>query len=220
MKLLAAAAVVLIAWFALGPAEAQQTGTQAPASVAITPNMMSELVRNYTQSAQGAVTVLALIVGGIWAYRKFVLRQERYPHIETSADIHFIGKHADYWIIELIAYVENKGAAQHKMSKFDFDLYHLLPNDNLQDSKAFGGQVEFPHITKQGSFLSTKYRFFFVDPGVKAKYSYVTRAPADAQMLIFHWWFTYSDGRQYGHAAEITKLVPNEDTSRATVSTV
>ena len=96
-----------------------------------------------------------LIVGGIWAYRKFILQQERYPHIETSADVYFIGKHEAYWVIELIAWVENKGTAQHRMSTFEFDLYHLMTEDPLQEDERFGGQTVFPHLTKKG-LISTQ----------------------------------------------------------------
>jgi hypothetical protein len=161
---------------ALGSAEAQQSG--APVVAVMTPVAQSELFRNWAEFAQSALTALALFVGGIWAYFKFVLRQEQYPHIETSADINFIGKHEDYWVIELIAWIENKGTAQHKMSEFDFDLYHLLPHDFLEEKEQFGGQVEFPRPTKKGSFLPRRSKFFFVDPGVKAKYSYITKVPA------------------------------------------
>jgi|HubBroStandDraft_4_1064222.scaffolds.fasta_scaffold108111_2 hypothetical protein len=211
MKVLAAIVFVLVAQLALGPAEAQQPGAPVVGFIAMTPVTRSELARNLAQAAQGGVTALALIVGGIWAYRKFVLGQEKYPHIETSADINFIGKHEDHWVIELIAWVENKGTAQHRMSAFEFDLYHLLADDTLEEEERFGGQVAFPHLTKKGSFIPKRYTFFFVDPGVKAKYSYITKVPAGANMLIFHWSFKYADGRGYGHTAEITKRVPKRE---------
>jgi hypothetical protein len=211
MKVLAAIVFVLVAQLALGPAEAQQPGAPVVGFIAMTPVTRSELARNLAQAAQGGVTALALIVGGIWAYRKFVLGQEKYPHIETSADINFIGKHEDHWVIELIAWVENKGTAQHRMSAFEFDLYHLLADDTLEEEERFGGQVAFPHLTNKGSFIPKRYTFFFVDPGVKAKYSYITKVPAGANMLIFHWSFKYADGRGYGHTAEITKRVPKRE---------
>jgi len=207
MKVLAAVVLILVAQLTLGPAEAQQQGAPV-AVVSMTPVTISEPIRNLAQAAQGGATALALIVGGIWSYRKFVLQQEKYPHIETSADINFIGKHKEYWVIEIIAWVENKGTAQHRMSAFDFDLYHLLADDTLEEDARFGGQVAFPHCTKKGSLIPTRYSLFFVDPGVKAKYSYITKVPAEATMLIFHWSFKYADGRGYGHTAEITKRIP------------
>ncbi len=224
MKVLAAVAFLLIVQPGLGPGEAQQPGApvvgfqQPGAAVAMPPVNKSELVRNLAQAAQAGVTALALVVGGIWAYRKFVFRQERYPHIETSADINFIGKHnnfkgkhEDHWVIELIAWVENKGRAQHRMSEFCFDLYHLLPDDPLEEEKSYGRQATFPNFTTKGSFLPEQSEFFFVDPGVKAKYSYITAVPAKASMLIFHCWFKYADGRRYDHTAEITKRVPKKE---------
>jgi len=211
MKVLAVVVFVLVAQLALAPAEAQPPGAPVAGAVATTPVTISELVRNLAQAVQSGVTALALIVGGIWAYRKFVRQQEKYPHIETSADINFIGKHEDHWVIELIAWIENKGTAQHRISEFDFDLYHLLSDDVLEEEERFGGQVAFPNPTKKGSFVPKRYGFFFVDPGIKAKYSYITKVPAGASMIIFHWWFKYADRRGYSHTAEITKRVPKKE---------
>jgi hypothetical protein len=178
---------------------------------------VSEIIRNYSAAAQSVVTATALIAGGIWAYIKFGLRQERYPHIETSADIYFIGRHDTDWIVELIAYVNNKGTAQHKMSESNFEVSYMRKNDALVDAKEFGGQVLFAHQLKRGSFLPSHSRSFFVDPGVKAKYSYIARVPLEAEFVIFHWWFKYGDERDYSHAAEITVKVPSEEGNSSTI---
>jgi hypothetical protein len=129
--------------------------------------------KDFASIAQSFGTVAIAAAGGWWAYWKFGISQNRYPHIETSADIQFIGVHGDYWIIELLAYIENKGTAQHRMKKFDFELSSLNRDDQLKDSKKFGGQVYFPNLIKKGSFLAN-YEYFVVDAGVKAKYSYIT----------------------------------------------
>ena len=41
---------------------------------------------------------------------------------EFSADIQFIGVQNGFWVAELIATVENKGKAQHRMEEFGFDV--------------------------------------------------------------------------------------------------
>jgi hypothetical protein len=164
--------------------------------------------KDFASIAQSFGTVAIAAAGGWWAYWKFGISQNRYPHIETSADIQFIGVHGDYWIIELLAYIENKGTAQHRMKKFDFELSSLNRDDQLKDSKKFGGQVYFPNLIKKGSFLAN-YEYFVVDAGVKAKYSYITRAPTTSGFLILHVHFEYSDQRKFSHAAERTVVVPS-----------
>jgi hypothetical protein len=157
--------------------------------------------------AQSVGTILSFCVVGYWAYRRYVYQEERYPHIEFSVDINFVGLQNDYWIVELIAYIENKGKVQHTMHSFEFDLSSLYSEDPVEITEKYGGQVDFPRSIQTGTFL-TYSKYFFIDPNVKAKYSYVTRVPKQASFLIFHSWFAYSDKRNVGHSAEKTVKVP------------
>lgn len=177
--------------------------------------MTLEQWKNLAATIQSFATVISFILGGIWVYMRYIRQQERYPNIEFSADINFIGQQADWLIIELIGTIENRGKAQHKMKEFEFDLDAIYSQDPIEVSDEWGGQVNFHRPVVKGSFLPKRYSFFFIDPGVKAKYSYVARVPKEATFLIFHCWFKYSDGRNFGHTAEktvnISKL--NEEAS-------
>jgi hypothetical protein len=170
--------------------------------------MTPEDLKNYAVAFQSFLTPISIIIGGIWAFRKYFLQQENYPNIEFSADINFIGEQANWWIVELIGIIENKGKVQHKMKEFRFDLNALFIQDTIDTSENWGGQVNFPHLIAEGSFLPKYSGFFFIDPGIKAKYSYVTRVPNAANFLLFHSWFNYYDARSYSHAAEKSVQVP------------
>ena len=172
-----------------------------------------ELVKDWGSFAQSIVTILSIIVGGWWVYAKFVRAQEKYPNIEFSADINVIGEQGDALIVELIAYVENKGKAQHRMEEFNFDLNGLLPQDPVLVVQKWGGQIDFPHEVCVGSFLPAHYDYFFVDPGTKAKYSFIARAPRETAFLILHCRFEYVGRGKTGHSAEKTIRV-----SRTSVS--
>lgn len=163
---------------------------------------------NIASILQSIVTAGALVVGGIWTYLKFIRQQEKYPNIEFLADINLIGKQDDHWIAEIIATIENKGKAQHKMSNFEFDLNALFSNDKVELTEKWGNQVNFPHRIAEGSFIPPDLDFFFIDPGTKAKYSHITRVPNDVTFAILHCWFTYSDERSYSHTAEKTLKIP------------
>ncbi len=54
--------------------------------------------KDFSATVQSFATVIVAALGGIWAYWKFGLGQERFPHIETAADIQFVGQHGKYWI--------------------------------------------------------------------------------------------------------------------------
>lgn len=88
--------------------------------------------RDAASITQSFGTVALGFVGGAWAYWKFGLRQDLYPHIEASADIRFIGEFGEQWIVELVADVENKGEAQHRIDRFDFNLWTINPDDELE----------------------------------------------------------------------------------------
>ncbi len=131
--------------------------------------MTLEELKNLAGALQSFATVISLIIGGIWVYRRYLRQQENYPNIEFSADVNFIGEQADWWIVELIGTIENKGKVQHKMREFKFDLNALYSEDQIDVSNKWGDQVNFPHLVAEGSFLPQRREFFFVAPGIKAK---------------------------------------------------
>ena len=75
------------------------------------------------------------------------------------------------------------------------------------------------HPYREGSFLPEQYKFFFIDPGVKAKYSYIARIPVTARFAILHCWFNYGDKRKLSHTAERTVVVPKENATPCATST-
>jgi hypothetical protein len=161
-------------------------------------------------------TIVSIVVGGIWVYRKYVRQQERYPNIEFTADINLLGIQGEFWIAELIAIIDNKGKAQHRFKEFHFDLSAIEQSaSSLRTDERWGNQVDFPAAIANGSFLPAQLGFFFVDPGIKAKYSYITRIPVTVSLVILHCWFKYSDGRRFSHAAERTIAIPRSSSTLA-----
>ena len=90
------------------------------------------------------------------------------------------------------------------MEEFRFDLNAIERGAPVETSERWGNQVNFPIEVVRGSFLPQRYKFFFIDPGVKAKYSYLARIPLTASFAILHCSFKYADGRSYSHTAERT----------------
>ncbi|QWG21461.1 hypothetical protein KMZ93_15720 [Bradyrhizobium sediminis] len=157
---------------------------------------------------QSVVTPIALIAGGIWAYRRYIVEENNFPHIETSAEIAFIGQQGDYWIVELVAVLNNKGKVQHKIEKFGFNLNALYSNDPVGVNKKWGGQVDFTQAVAKGSFIPKDFQYFVVGPSVTARYSYVARVPKLTTYLNLHCWFDYADGRGFSHTMEKTVQTP------------
>ena len=173
-----------------------------------------EQLKDWGAPAQSFATILSMIVGAYWIYGSFLRADERYPNVEFTADINVVGAQNGSLVVELIAFVENKGKAQLKMEGLNFDLNALRRDDPVMPSEKWGGQVNFPHEMCQGSFLPQKYDYFFVDPGTNAKYSYITRVPDTTTFLMLHCKFVYF-GRGKQHSAEKTIQVPEMPSGRS-----
>ena len=166
----------------------------------------TEIFKNKAQGFQAVVTSIALIIGGVWAIWRFIFQREGVPHIEFSADINVIGKQNGYWIIELISTLENKGKAEHRIENFNFDVYGLKGNDKIVTDKRWGSQVNFPQTVAKGSHMPARLQdsgYFFIEPDVKAKYSYIARVEKDVKYIIYHSNFGYKGKRRH-HTAEKT----------------
>lgn len=163
---------------------------------------------NLTAGIQSIVTVVSIVLAGLWAYYRFDLYLERFPHIEFSADIELIGMKDGWWIAEVMAIIENKGKSQHRFKKIDFDLNALCDQESVELCTNWNNQVHFPTKVAEESFRPSSAGFFFIDPGIKAKYSHLARIPANARFLNVHCRFEYDDRENCNHAAEKTIQVP------------
>jgi len=159
------------------------------------------------------VEIVAIIVGGIWVYYKFIRQREDHALIDFSVDIVFHARKDDYWIVELVACLENKGKVQHRVHDFTFELSSLDRGDKVELKAEFGDQVYFPNLISKGSFLPASAKYFFNEPGLKNRYSHIARVPVKSELVIMHSNFKYIDGKHF-HTAEVTKAVPPIDLSQ------
>jgi hypothetical protein len=153
-------------------------------------------------------SVFALAIGGYWAYWRFIRQREGRPHVQFSADIVFIRKQGEWWIVEFVAWVENKGKVQHLIKDFYFDVRALLVEDAVEVSDDFRGQVFFPHRIAEGSWMPEGMNETFIDPDVKTHYSYIARVHESAAVLLMHTWFKWADENAQ-HSTEKTVNVPS-----------
>lgn len=184
--------------------------------------------KDFFSIVQSVATVSALAIGGWWTYKKFIMQGENRPLIVFSADIEFHALKDDYWIVELIAYIENKGKVQHRVNKFDFILEGLSLQNKVELNKIHREQVDFPLVLVKNSFLPGNKNnedgnsiksgdnfkagkpidYFFIEPGLKNKYSYIARIPLSTEVVLMHTWFEYEFSKNSCHTAEVTKRVP------------
>jgi hypothetical protein len=172
--------------------------------------MTLEEFNNLAGGVESFATLVALCVGGYWAYTRFIRQRESYAFIEFTVDINFVGRQSGFWIVELIAHLENKGKVQHRFSDLTFHLEALFTSDPVCQNAQFGGQTYFPHEIEKRSWLPSGS--YFIEPGLKAKYSYIAQIPEDASFVMLHGRFTYENQPAW-HAAERTLSVPRRTVS-------
>jgi hypothetical protein len=147
---------------------------------------------------------LAVLVGGLLAYRRYRAKESSYAHIETSLEISFLGQQNGFWIVELKAILNNKGNVQRRIHKFRFDVHAIHADDPIDANTR--GQVNFTNEIAKGSFVPRGYAYCVVGPSVTATYTYVARVPEWATFLILHCWFDYNPG--FSHLMKRAVQVP------------
>lgn len=162
------------------------------------------------KAVESVATLIALGIGGTWAYVKLVKRREHAPRIEFTVDIAFIGSQGGYWLVELLALVENKGLVRHLIREFAFDLRALRIDDPVREGSAeINGQTEIPHLVKRGAWIPKGWESTFIEPGLRTRYSYVAALPKTASFALLHGRFDYH-GETVFHTADRLVRVPTE----------
>jgi hypothetical protein len=148
-----------------------------------------EFLKNVSAAIQSLVTSMALVVGGAWAYTKFRYRREKDPRAECDVELNFVGLQDGRVLVEVSAYVENKGSVRHPVQDFTITLRYLLDSDPVVDgSEQVKFQPNFPHAIKRELWKET-----YIDPGLRYRNSYIAALPADATFVLVFGRFYYGN---------------------------
>ena len=149
-------------------------------------------------------TALAVILGGLWACWRFVLTREAHPKVEFEVDVNFVRLQGDFWIVEAVAHIGNKGLVRHNITRFTFSIRYLTAADPVEPDDRF--LVCLPHSAAKGSWLPDAWGDSFVEPGIHTRYSAPARIPKDAITVLIHGKFFYEN--KDWHTADKLLVVP------------
>jgi hypothetical protein len=90
-----------------------------------------ESFKNLTAGIQSITTSLALVGGGVWAYWRFVLNRESAHKVDLDADVTFVRKQGENWVIEGVALVKNPGNVRLDFKEFTYELHYALSSDDF-----------------------------------------------------------------------------------------
>jgi hypothetical protein len=164
----------------------------------------------WVQTVNAAAAFIALCIGGTWAYIKIRKRREHFPRVEFTVDVSFAGLQKGQWVIEVLAFVDNKGLVRHLIREFAFDLRYISHDDALEEGgESIGHQIRIPHLVKKGTWVPETWAASFIEPGLATRYSYIAAIPRDASFVLLHGKFSYEGGK-YFHTADRLIKVPKE----------
>ena len=129
---------------------------------------------------------VGLIVGGWWAYRKFIRRREDEPATDIDVEVKFIGKQDAKWIIEITSFLKNQSLVRVEYEKFEVRIRYLMMGDKVEDGgEKIKYQLNFPRTIDER--ISGGKRFFenadYLNPKQEFRHRYITAIPVDATFV-------------------------------------
>jgi len=140
---------------------------------------------NLAQILNAFISVLALLVGGIWAYATFVRQREGHPRLEFTTHIGTFGKQHDSYVLEVVSNVTNKGLVRQWITQVECNVRYLLASEEPErGGEDILEQTKFPHATGSKGLIPLEWNGSFVEAGVTQRYSYVVHIPKDAGCVL------------------------------------
>ena len=135
------------------------------------------------------VQVGAVLVAGLWTWKRFIRTREDHPYLDVTAGLEIIGEHmalgGPATLAVVTATVHNAGKVRHTISAMHFDLRVVEGNDLLVPSEVALGQAAFPRkLYDEQRFFPKSWVWSFVEPGATNVYRYSVVIPADARFAL------------------------------------
>ena len=174
-------------------------------------------IKSWIDIIQGLITIAAMLIGGFWAWSRFVVERGLMPPSQMDLALRTIGSPESATIVEIAVRIRNKGSAALVVSDLRIRLRYLNADEEIQiidepEKPAFG-RVNFPHahvlnhigaeerVAKarihdqdsrlgRGEFLLIPHDTF-VQPDIDQLYSFVTALPRTSSYVLVRASFRY-----------------------------
>jgi hypothetical protein len=143
---------------------------------------------------------IAIVVGAIWLYFRFIRTRENHPKIQFDIDLRFLGRQDGKLLIEIIGTIVNKGLVRHWVRDFICDVLTLDKMDKVETGdKSINYQVKFfnrnPIKPRDNNVNNKSNRIVwipenwyesFIDPGIEQKYTYLTSVGEETSFISIY----------------------------------
>lgn len=124
------------------------------------------------------------------------------PHIEFSIDCNIYGPEKDYYLAEFLLTADNKGLVQQQFEDIFLRVRGIERDVGLDEWKNNEPRLAFPKELGINNVKVvpnkirspegiTTYKHFFVEPGVKQVFTYITRIPSSIKYIAARAAFHY-----------------------------
>lgn len=151
------------------------------------------------------VTIVALLLAGIWTLYRFGIAREQYPKLQFDLHLNQLGASRDKQVVELVATITNKGIARQYIRDFRFN---ILTFDDLTPFDMSDGKIEnrlkFNKLNKSPTpdakgelkWIDSKYPVF-VDGGISREFRYVTALDKEVRFVMIYSKFDHEEKRWF-----------------------
>lgn len=157
----------------------------------------------FASTVADAAEVLALLVGGAWAYLRFVWARDRHPRVTLSTGFTVLGPQGqgmDEQVLGVVTVtVRNHGGVRLRFRRATVTVLRLALTDTLQDGGTrLLGQPVFRDDTgvKDRPLFPAAWEYSFVDAGGENTYRSVVRLPTDTSYVLVQARFQYEDDEE------------------------
>jgi len=82
-------------------------------------NFNLDAFTKYVDLLKFIVEFIALLIGSGFGFYRFILKKEFHPKIQFSVELNVIDRTSKGWLVEVIAFIENKGSVRHLIDTND-----------------------------------------------------------------------------------------------------
>lgn len=103
--------------------------------------------QTWTEVILNLITIFVALVGGLWAYTKFIIEKGAFPGVQFNIESETTGVHQDGKLIEFVLHLKNVGNSPLIVKNLRFDLLYLTKSEHAKlfdCGNGWIGKLDFP----------------------------------------------------------------------------
>lgn len=168
----------------------------------------------FTSTVANGVEALALLMGGAWAYLRFVWARDRHPRVTMHTEFTVLGPQGqgmDEQVLGVVKVtVRNHGGVRLRFRRATVTVLRLALTDTLQDggTRLLGQPVFRDDVgVNDRPLFPAAWEYSFVDAGGENTYRSVVRLPTDTSYVLVQARFQYEDAESDFHTDSVVVRV-------------